>query len=215
MNTCIISGGNINSDFALDFIKNNKPDYLIAVDGGLVFTYANRLKVDLIVGDFDSVPKTVLEYYQSKQEVPIRTFNPEKDATDTQIAIEIAVAKKSRKIWILGGTGSRLDHCLGNINCLAIALKEGIPAAIVDEHNHISLLDGETVLDRGEQHGKYVSFLPFGEQVDGLYLEGFKYPLADYTMRNTDGLGISNEIKEKRAKVTFRKGILIMIQSKD
>lgn len=215
MNTCIISGGSINHDFALDFMKHIKPDTIIAVDRGLVFAYQNHLPVDVIIGDFDSVPGDVLKHYQNQPQVSIRAYNPEKDATDTQIAIEQAVALGSKKIWILGGTGSRMDHCLGNINCLALALAAGIPAAIVDEHNQISLINQEAELARASQFGTYVSFLPFGETVTGLNLIGFKYPLTEHTLRNTDGLGISNEIKEEKAKVTFRSGTLIMIQSKD
>lgn len=215
MNTCIITGGNINHDFALNFIKKIEMDHVIAVDRGLAFVYQHRLPVHAIIGDFDSVPEEILEFYQTKTQIPVQVLNPVKDATDTQIAIEQAVAAGSNEIWILGATGTRMDHCLGNINCLSIALRAGIPAAIVDENNCISLLDRDTVLDRNQQYGSYVSFLPFGAKVSGLNLEGFKYPLKNHTLLNTNGLGISNEIVEARARVALREGVLIMIQSKD
>ena len=55
MRTVIITGGNIERDFALSFLKQWHPSCLLAVDGGLAFCYENRLRPDCIIGDFDSV----------------------------------------------------------------------------------------------------------------------------------------------------------------
>ncbi|MCH1978297.1 thiamine diphosphokinase [Lawsonibacter sp. OA9] len=215
MNTLIISGGNINSDLALDFMEKQKPDYIIAADRGLLFAWKHKIIPDYIVGDFDSVPSDVLQEYRSLNRIPIREYNPVKDATDTQIALEKAISHGSSRIWLLGATGTRLDHTLGNIYSLKPALEAGIPAYILDEYNRISLVSGEIRLKREEQYGKYVSFLPLGEQAEGLTLEGFKYPLKDYTLKNDSGLGVSNEITADEAYVSMETGILIMIQSHD
>nr|WP_263858363.1 thiamine diphosphokinase [Ruminococcus sp. OA3] len=211
----IISGGNINSDLALDFMEKQKPDYIIAADRGLLFAWKHKIIPDYIVGDFDSVPSDVLQEYRSLNRIPIREYNPVKDATDTQIALEKAISHGSSRIWLLGATGTRLDHTLGNIYSLKPALEAGIPAYILDEYNRISLVSGEIRLKREEQYGKYVSFLPLGEQAEGLTLEGFKYPLKDYTLKNDSGLGVSNEITADEAYVSMETGILIMIQSHD
>lgn len=213
--TVIISGGNINSDFALDFMKKQKPDYIIAADRGLMFAWEHNITPDYIVGDFDSVPAEVIERYRRQHEIPVREYNPIKDATDTQIALEKAVAGGSRSIWLLGATGTRLDHTLGNIYSLKKALVKGIPAYILDEHNQISLLCDNIRLKREEQYGRYISFLPLGERVKGLTLSGFKYPLCDHTLENDSALGVSNEIVESEAYVSLESGILIMIQSRD
>lgn len=215
MNTLIISGGNINHDFALDFIKENQFDTIIAVDRGMVFAHQYRVPVHYIVGDFDSAPDEILQYYQQQGQSEICAYNPEKDATDTHIAIEKAIEIKSKSICILGATGGRLDHCLGNLNCLSLALDAEIPAAMVDEYNHISLLKTGVTLNKEEQFGNYVSFLPLGDEVTGLTLEGFKYPLSNYTLRTDQSIGISNEIQEQTGRVSFLSGILIKIESRD
>ena len=115
VNTLIISGGNISSDFALDFMEKQNIDYIIAADRGLAFARRYGIRPDLIVGDFDSVSREIIEGYRREGKVPIRTYNPVKDDTDTQIALEKALEAGSSRIWILGGTGTRLDHVLGNI----------------------------------------------------------------------------------------------------
>lgn len=215
MNTLIITGGNINSDFALDFMEKVKADYIIAVDRGLVFASRFHIPLDLIVGDFDSVPEEVIDRYRREGRIPIREYNPVKDSTDTQIALEKAIEVENDSIWIIGGTGTRLDHVMGNIYSLQQVLGSGKKAYLVDEHNLITLVDCPTVLRREEQYGKYVSFLPLGEKVSGVSLKGFKYPLEDALLVNDNSLGVSNEITDDEAFVSMKEGILIMIQSRD
>ena len=51
--------------------------------------------------------------------------------------------------------------------------------------------------------------------MEGLTLKGFKYPLDGYCLRNLEGLGVSNEIVDERAEVSWETGILVMIESRD
>lgn len=216
MKTLIITGGSIESDFALSFLEKLKVDYIIGVDKGLQFCYEHQIMPDYIVGDFDSLPPDILQWFKVNKNIPIREYNPVKDATDTMIALRKALDEKCTEIWILGGTGTRLDHVLCNIQILKNAWMEKVPAYLVDKHNVICLPIGQKfTLQKKEQYGKYVSFFPLGEEVEGLTLKGFKYPLENYCLRNFEGLGVSNEIVEDEAKVSWEKGILVMIQSKD
>ena len=133
----------------------------------------------------------------------------------TQIALEKALEAGSSRIWILGGTGTRLDHVLGNICILKQADRAGVPAFLVDEHNRISLVSSRAVLKKEEQFGAYVSFLPLGDRAFGVNLTGFKYPLSDSVLTSDNSLGISNEITADEACVSVQGGTLIMIESRD
>ncbi len=215
MRAMIISGGTIETEFALPFIKKYQPEYIVAADHGLLFCLENDLKVDMIVGDFDSAPDGVLEQYTDKYQVPVRRFNPVKDATDTEIAVRQVVEVGALQAVLLGATGTRLDHTIGNMQCLHILLDAGIEAAIVDNHNRISLHRGNFSVKKDEQFGKYISFLPAGERIEKLSLTGFKYPLNGQKITNADSLCISNEITEEEAFVSFTGGELYMIQSRD
>jgi len=216
MKTLIITGGSIENDFALSFLKKIKVDYIIGVDKGLQFCYEHQIMPDYIVGDFDSLPAEILIWFKVNKNIPIREYNPVKDATDTMIALEKALEKNSSEIWILGATGTRLDHVLCNIQILKNAWQEGVMAYLVDRHNLICLPIGPRfVLQKEKQHGKYVSFFPLENTVEDLTLKGFKYPLKKYCLRNLEGLGVSNEIVDDVAEVSWTKGILVMIQSQD
>ncbi|MFQ9394069.1 MAG: hypothetical protein ACLR2E_08195 [Lachnospiraceae bacterium] len=54
-----------------------------------------------IVGDFDSASGDALEYFRRFPEIPIRKFNPVKDLTDTEIAMNLAIELGAKRIFIL------------------------------------------------------------------------------------------------------------------
>ena len=217
MHTLIISGGTIDTDFALDLSKKEKYDHIIGVDGALKFCKEQNIVPTRIVGDFDTLDPEILTWYQTHTQIEIRQFNPVKDATDTQIAIELAMELGSRKITLIGGTGTRLDHVLGNIQSLYLALEKGVDCEILDEHNRIRLIQGEYRIKKAEQYGKYVSLIPFTTDVNGVTLEGLKYPVQDqhFTVQGSGGFGVSNEIAADEARISLKQGIFIMIESKD
>ena len=222
VDTIIVSGGNIQKDFALGFlekeINNNGREniLLIAADKGLDFFLEIGVYPDVAVGDFDSLSEKGKKYLNKTEETEVVRLKPEKDDSDTQSALMFAKNRGAREIVILGATGSRLDHVMANIGLLSLARKQGMRVVLVDQNNHISLLEKETVLEKELQFGKYISFFPLGGDVENLCLEGFKYPLDKYCLRASDsGLTVSNEIKEKYAAVKYTKGILLMIMSRD
>ena len=86
---------------------------------------------------------------------------------------------------------------------------------LLDEHNRVRMIDGPIQIAKKEQYGKYVSLIPYSLQVEHLTLEGFVYPLSDFCLKGFCSLGVSNEITEEIAKITFEDGILIVIESRD
>ena len=214
----IVSGGSINDSFAMQMIENIKPDCVIGVDSGLNFLYRNQVVPTHIVGDFDSVDSSVIEYYKSETDIPIREFNPVKDATDTEIAVRLAMELGADQIYILGASqGNRLDHLFGNVLTMMIPAQEGISCFMVDEHNRMRILTKPLKLKREEQYGKYISLVPLTTDVHGVTLSGFRYPLWDYrfNIETTGSLGISNELVEEIGKIDFRSGILLMLECTD
>ena len=67
------------------------------------------------------------------------------------------------QVVVLGATGGRMDHMLGNIHLLFPCLQKGIEAYILDSQNRIYLIDKERTFKRREIWGKYISFLPLTE----------------------------------------------------
>lgn len=220
--TLILSGGRIDKDFALPFLKKRVYEKIIAVDGGLRFLHEVGLHPTDIAGDFDTIDPRVLALYENREDVRIHRFNPQKDDTDSEIAVRLALEYESTYIDMLGAVGSRLDHTLGNIRLLGLihqAGKSSFPreAYIYNRNNRVRLVEKECVLKKEETFGKYVSLLPFTQTVTGITLEGFLYPLREHTMDifHTPTLGISNEIVEAEARITCREGVLLVIEAMD
>lgn len=133
------------------------------------------------------------------------------------MVLEWILSEGASEITILGATGGRLDHFLSNLNILMKPLKQGIPAYIVDSHNRLYLIDGETTLHREQVFGQYISLQPLSEKVYPVTLTGFQYGLKDYTLTYGDGRAISNEFapEAQTATISFTHGELIVIESRD
>ena len=188
---------------------------VIAGDRGLEALYQLKIIPNHVVGDFDSVSPEILEFYKKQPKIIFHTYNAEKDNTDTDIALKLAIQMKSSEITILGALGKRMDHAIANIHILKDALGANIPCQILDEHNRIYLVNTEKTLEKDKVYGKYISLIPLTSTVEGLTLKGFKYPLNRYNLPIGTSLGISNEIIEDIAYIEMEKGILIVIESKD
>lgn len=217
--TWIFAGGMIQEEFVKEYIGMNRADRIIAVDGGLLSVDRLGLHPTHIVGDFDTVERELLEYYRADEKIQIRKFQPEKDLTDSQIAVELALELHSTKIVFFGATGSRLDHVLGNLHLLSMAEQKGVFCEILDANNRIFLLEAgkEYPVAKRKQFGIYISLIPFTDSVEGITLTGFKYPLTDFTMTRFTNptLGLSNEIVEEKGSIWFSKGVLICVESRD
>ena len=212
--TFILAGGSMSLPFLQDQLKKYPQHVVIAADRGLESCMALGVTPDYVIGDFDSLDPGVKEKFLSDVKNVTR-LNPVKDDTDTEAALNLAFEKTTGDILILGGTGSRLDHVLGNISILAQGLERGRRVMLLDEHNRIRVIDGALVLKREEQFGNYVSLLPLTTEVTGVTLEGMKYPLHKYTLRSDTSIGISNEIAAEEARISFDSGILIVVESRD
>lgn len=208
----IITGGNVDYDWAGDWLKNREYEYCIAADSGLCHADRLGIKVDYILGDYDSVNEELLDNY--KKDIKTVTYPPEKDYTDTHLAVLTALEQQPDKIDIIGATGSRYDHALTNIYIMKQALERNVECCIYDKHNKIYLLDGNKHIGSQEQYGKYLSFVPMTEKVI-ITLKGVKYPLEHYEL--VQGLSIcqSNEISGDSAEIIIEQGIVVAVESRD
>lgn len=215
MKTAIVTGGTPDYKFIDSYMEKERFDLLIAADSGLEYFFQKEKTPDIIVGDFDSVTEKTRDCFLQKKDIEIRRFDPHKDYTDTELAFRTAIEKKSDEIHLLAATGTRLDHMLGTVRMLGLALEQGIPACIVDACNRLRLINSKTTLHKQTQYGKYVSLIPLTDEASGITLHGFEYPLSDFTMKGFQALGISNEITEEEATVELKSGILILVEAKD
>ena len=213
-NILIVTGGSIDEELLMNTVDSfNRDVYIIGVDKGLETLDKLEIKPDLVIGDFDSANDSIRAKYVDSPDAVI--LNPEKDYTDTHVAVLEALKHNPVAITIMGAIGTRIDHMLGNIALLKICLMHDVDAVMLDKHNRIRMIDKHMILRRDELYGKYISCIPFSDRVTGINLRGFKYELTDATMIKEETIGISNELGEEEGHISIGSGYLLVMETKD
>lgn len=211
MRAVIVTGGNPPSkDLLLQYLKED--DYLIGVDSGCNALYDYNLIPNLILGDFDSAKKQVIDYFVDKG-VRVAKFEPEKDYTDTDLGYFYAKEAGAEKILLFGATGSRLDHMIGNIGILLKAFKENTKFEIIDDNNRMFIIDKPSTL-KGN-FGDLIGFHAISEVVKKVNIRGAKYDLTDYDMTLFEPRAICNEFLGEDITISFESGKILVIYSRD
>lgn len=220
-NIIIISGGAVDDALTEETVKKYPDARVIAADRGIEAILRLGLVPDFIIGDFDSASSAAVKKAEAAAEkygIDFERLNPMKNDTDTEAAVKAALARYpgEGRILLLGATGTRLDHVLGNISILGMGHGTGKEILLLDAHNRARMLfPGVHTFQKTDFFGTYVSFFPIGEPVKGLILEGFKYGLNGATLTGLSTRAVSNEAKEPVETVTFASGRLLMVESAD
>lgn len=210
MRVLIFSGGNLNH-WSISNIKED--DFIIGVDRGAYFLYTNGIKMNVAIGDFDSVTKKEKDLILANTNEMISCDAIDKNETDTEMAYNYALKKQPKEILLFGVLGTRFDHSIANIQLLYSGLQAGINSKIIDEWNEIQLVNSQLVIHKNKFRN--ISLLPFTQEVKGVTLEGFQYPLQNATIKIGESIGISNVLNGDFGKITVTSGILQVIESND
>jgi thiamine pyrophosphokinase len=183
--------------------------FVVAADSGLDHALGLGLRVDVVVGDLDSVSDAGLEAAAASGTAVER--HPEaKDATDLELALDVAVARGARRILVLGPDGGRFDHVLAGAALLAAPRYAAVdiearlgPARLVVVRSSATLTG---------RPGELVTLLPVHGAVAGVVTEGLLYPLRGEDLLPGSTRGVSNEMLGDEARVSVRAGVLVAIQ---
>lgn len=207
MKAYIYTGGNI----APENITERpiaSDDLIIAADSGYKNALLLGVKPNILLGDFDSIDHSALDGVSAE----IIQVPAEKDFTDTQMAIDVALKKGATEIFIIGGLGGRLDHTLSNLAILEDLHSKKIRAIINDGYNRARYLESDSIIIMRSAY-KYISLIAKDEKVKGVSIEGCKYELKNATLINKYQYAISNEITKNCAFIAVKKGALLIIES--
>ena len=207
MRAFIYTGGVIHPDNITEHPKTE--DLCIAADSG--YHNAQKLgeRVDILIGDFDSIGRVPDEGIRDIRQVPA-----EKDLTDTQLALEIAVDEGADEIIFIGGLSGRLDHTLSNLGVLEDMYHRNLHGYMTDGQNRVHYLKNSSTLIARSAY-KYISILCADETVKGVSMEGGKYPLKNQTLKRRVQYAVSNEITGNVVLISVKKGGIFIIESRD
>ncbi len=186
-------------------------DFVIAADGGFAKARRARVRVDLVVGDFDSLAPGAFRALE-RAGIEVRRHPVEKDASDLELALDEALARRPRSVTIVGALGARIDHTLTNIHLLERGAAAGVDVRLVHGADTIALIEGPSVL-ADARVGDRVSLVPLSETAR-VSTEGLRYPLRDEVLRRCASRGVSNEVAALPVRIDAAAGRLIAIHGR-
>ena len=198
----IVSGGEFSP---IDGLRDD--DFVIACDRGYAYCEALGRKPDLVISDFDSYSGPIAP------EIPLASYIPEKDDTDTMLAIRYAAENGFSSILLCCALGGRLDHLYANLQSLVFAQRQGLPAVLKSQDTEVyTLLNSSLRLERRDGWSLSV-FAPDGP-CRGVWIRGARYPLRDAQLIPSLPLGVSNEWAAPEAEISVSDGLLLIILSR-
>ncbi len=187
--------------------------YRVGVNGGTLHCLHLGLQPDLVVGDLDSLPRSVHRQLVADA-VPCLTYPPAKDQTDLELAIHHVRERGIRTLVLLGMWGGRLDQSVANLLLMA-RYASTMRMTLVTETEIARVLSDDATYAIRQRIGATVSLCPLSPQVDGVTLTGMEFPLQNTLLPLGSTLGISNVVAADHATVSLRRGRLLVVVSRD
>ncbi len=143
---------------------------IIACDGAVQNLHERGLEPTAIVGDLDSIPQEMLRLYADR----IHTVE-DQEINDLTKAVRFAHTTGYRKLLILGATGLREDHTLGNISLLMDYAPLFEQVEMLSDYGHLIPVQQTTTLPStpGQQISIFSTY-PCGE----ITTEGLRWPIT-------------------------------------
>ncbi len=161
---------------------------VIAADSGIAHAQALGVTPELWVGDFDSASLEDIEHWR---DVPRMGFPPDKDSTDGDLALSLALERGATSIVVVGAFGgSRSDHAFVHLTVAWRLAETGIPVRLTSGHEEgLPIVGG--LISPQLAPGTVFSVLAFTD-LKGLSISGAKWPLTNRDVPFGSTLTLSN-----------------------
>lgn len=204
MGICYIIGagecGNIDIRPAYD-------DCVICADAGFAVALKNGIEPDITVGDFDS-------YGCVPQGKKVVVHPPEKDDTDSMLAVKIGLDKGYKTFVMYGMLGGRLDHIFANIQLLSYLCEQDAAGLLVGGQYHVTALKNGSISFKKENEGM-ISVFSLSNQSAGIDIKGLKYQVSHFTLLSSAPMGVSNEFMNTDSLIRVENGTLAIMWEGD
>ncbi len=182
-----------------------RPRLVVAADSGLENAVALGISADYVVGDFDSLRRS--ELLDKFPEDRVISYPPEKDHTDTEIALGTLWDRGMPHTVLVGGGGGRMDHLLA---ILALFHREPAPTVWITHDTILRRLSGTHAVITTP--GQTISLFPLGRGPCRMSSTGLKWPLEGLTW--TQGaVGVSNVADGHEVTIDVHSGALLLVQA--
>jgi thiamine pyrophosphokinase len=185
--------------------------YIIAADSGLDHALAAGLRPHLVVGDFDSVKPETLAW-AAAEGIEIEQHSPDKDNTDTELALAAARTSRATDVVLLGGGGDRLDHSIAAITALGHQSMAAFTTVSARwDTTMISVLHAPRAITFATELDATFSLLALHGACSGIDVDGGLWPLSDAELQPGSSLGVSNRTTANELQIRVRTGVLTVV----
>ncbi|MBN2667060.1 MAG: thiamine diphosphokinase [Bacteroidales bacterium] len=199
--TVILADGNF-PGHPVPLMHLRKAEHIICCDGGAQSLIEAGMEPEAIVGDLDSIDPQLAERFSD------RIFrNSEQETNDLTKAVRWCINNRYDNIVIVGATGKREDHTIGNISLLAEYAGEVTVVMITDTGTFTPFLQGAKVESFPGQQVSLFSINP-GTEISSI---GLKYELERLKLTNW-WRGTLNESTGNYFEISFSGGPVIVYQ---
>ena len=206
MKKVLIIGAGAPADISLLKKLRSWADNIICADAGADAAKKAGILPDVVIGDFDSISRQALDFYNRNSEVTLVNIR-EQDTTDMEKAITFTLSSgRIAEIIIIGAGGSRSDHFFHTVGLMFKYRNKAL----------IRLIDGENIISVKTKSfrdkcrvGERVSLIPYGGKVTNAGTIGLKFPLQGENMIPGIRESISNRASRETISVNFDDGTLL------
>ena len=199
----IFAGGDLPGADLADELPS--ADLILAADSGYDAADHLGFKVDVLIGDLDSITTSPIPDHVVVERYPV-----DKDQTDLDLALELAMREDPERVVVIGGTGGRIDH---EMSTLGLICSDRWSA--VDELEWVSSRGRAYVVRRRRiihgDIGATVSLVPVGGAVTGIRTSGLQWELAGEDLRSGSTMGVSNVMRAPVADIKIETGCLLVV----
>ena len=167
----LLAGGDYPSAKEALQILHSAP-YVVCCDGAADRYIATGRIPDAIVGDGDSISTANRERYSD-----LLHIISEQESNDQTKAVRFLMERGMRRIAIVGATGRREDHTIGNVSLLIEYARAGAEVCSFTDHGIFIPCNGDTTLPC--RKGQQLSI--FSITAKNLSAKGLLYPIYDFT----------------------------------
>jgi len=182
---------------------------IVAADRGAAHALSLGLRVELAVGDFDSIGAPALDALE-RSGARLQRHSPAKDATDLELALDAATALAPRRILVVGGASGRLDHRFGELLVLGAEAYAGVEVDAIFGRSKVHVIRGERRFEGRRR--ELISLFALHGAARGVISEGLAYPLRGELLAPGSSRGVSNVFEAERARVELESGVVIALR---
>ena len=203
----LIANGEPLSYQKLQDLSANKK--IMVLDGAYEHAKQAGLKIDVLLGDFDSInPEHLIQARENLNHLVIDA--PDQNKTDLEKGLEYINTQKPKSIVIAAGAGRRLQHTIYNLRVLKKYHDKNRPMSLLTESELINFYENINIKISGKI-GQSIGILGF--PYAWISTSGLKYEVKNYALDFDQSSSVLNELAQEEAEILIKGEALIILEN--